>query len=112
MEREPRFTRGILHHADALERDRVAESGAHGLGKGLLRSKPIGHEQYWLYRPEISRPFQGCQHASRKALAILVEQARDTPWLHDVDPDTVNHRADPISAFISRTACAMPTNTD
>src|SRR5688572_19152722 len=112
VEREPGLARGVLHHADALQSHGIAEAGSHRLGKGFLRREAIGQEQHRLGRLEIAGPFQRGQHASRKALAVLLDEPLDAMRLDHVYTDAVDHAGPLMSAFISRTACAMPTKTD
>src|SRR5690349_15366939 len=106
------LARPVLNHADTLQRHWIPEAGTHRLGKGLLRSETVGDEEHRLDRFLVTRPFQRGQHALGEALPVLLEQPGDSPRLHDVDSNSVNHREALIRAFISRTACPIPTNIE
>src|SRR5688572_1381927 len=112
MKTEPGLRRGVLDDTDALQRYRVAKTRAHGLGKSFLRGEAVGQVEDRPNGALVAGPLDRGQYATRETFPVLFHEARDPRRLHHVYADAVDHAGRPISAFISRTACAMPTNTD
>src|SRR4029077_17911080 len=90
----------------------VGEAGAHGLDDRLLGGEAHGEEALGALGEGQLRHLRRQQERLREARAEALEGACDALHLEHVHPDAVDHaRAASISAFISRTACASPTNS-
>ena len=85
------FAAPILDHADALQRHRIAETGAHRFRERFLGGEAVGDEQHRIDGPGVTRPFALRQHAAREALAVFFEQARDPVRFNHIDADAIDH---------------------
>src|SRR4026209_2878562 len=98
MKRKPRLAQLVLNDADALERDGISKSGAHGFRKSLFGCKAVRKKKDRPDRPLEGAPLLRRQPPPRKAFAVLVDQPGDALRLHDIDADAVDQAPRPSAA--------------
>ena len=89
----------------------MREAGAHALHDRLLGGEAHRQKAHRARGALELRALLRHEQMRDETLAVLLEHPLDAIDLEHVDPDAEDHRAARISAFMSRTAFASPSNT-